>query len=655
MNKFLTTLVSLCSSMALAGPVAEVWPYQAKRLPDGTVEYSYDLTPLKSSGGSADAKASLGEKEVAAFLKALPKDAKATVKPGTALNVSAGRGFEPGPMTTNFAAVSDAPLVSKDPLAKAPKARLRPALHPEEPKVLAPVDAVLLKARLLQWGAEAAELSDEEALHKKLWPKMLEKAKARAKTSGGDAHEGANLLAARLTVALSCLEDAKVGKPDESLKTLVDGELKAAREDVDAFAPPPPWSWTAELRCAWIRTRVLGKPLPGSRAGMAAGLTALAVISSDAALDKTWKQLIARRDGWRGKVEEPLAGWLTRANGKPQDALEDFGPFVEGLGGQVAPLLAIAQTPSEKFLHSLEGAAKASALDEWIANAGEGRMAAPEGASIAGLSDAALDPLVATEEHKSLNFDQAWRERRTAVWAALHGSHRDARDEGSEPAYNNDEPSGLKVRLMVPPMLTVEPAPRSYAAWADALDKLAAQAAKDGLGAAKPLLPDGSRAPEAIGAEAKRWSKLLTGFSQLSTFDAAPTSAEAKAADAMLAKWKSEPAFARDVRFASAFPIAASKERGQGAIVGVARRELAVSFNGNPVAKIEGGKTEFELGLAEQRYLVPSLLTRGAIFSAKSPALDVRALRTICDQSGKTLDKIEEALSEVAHASATQK
>ena len=65
-------LVALAAAPSNA-PIAEVWPYQARRLPTGEVEYTYDLTAVKKHGSTPDAAAAHGEEKVKEFLKALPR------------------------------------------------------------------------------------------------------------------------------------------------------------------------------------------------------------------------------------------------------------------------------------------------------------------------------------------------------------------------------------------------------------------------------------------------------------------------------------------------------------------------------------------------------------------------------------------------------
>jgi hypothetical protein len=49
---------ALCAALLAtlaAAPVADLSPFAVKHLPDGSLEYSYDLTAVKSAGPTADA------------------------------------------------------------------------------------------------------------------------------------------------------------------------------------------------------------------------------------------------------------------------------------------------------------------------------------------------------------------------------------------------------------------------------------------------------------------------------------------------------------------------------------------------------------------------------------------------------------------------
>ena len=173
-----------------AAPMANVWPYQAKHLPDGRVEYAYDLTVVKASPPATEAIASNGEKAAKAFLAQLPKEVRVTVKPGAPVTVGGGRGLEPTPLVSAFAQVSDAPYASSDPLGRTPRARLHAPLAPEEPKVMLPAEAVLWRVRRFEDGALAALLLDDDALGAGLWPKVVERSLAKRRTLDADGAEG---------------------------------------------------------------------------------------------------------------------------------------------------------------------------------------------------------------------------------------------------------------------------------------------------------------------------------------------------------------------------------------------------------------------------------------------------------------------------------
>ena len=66
----------LATLLLTAAPLADISPFAVKHLPDGSLEYSYDLTAVKSAGGTADANATHGEDKVKAYLKGLPRTMK---------------------------------------------------------------------------------------------------------------------------------------------------------------------------------------------------------------------------------------------------------------------------------------------------------------------------------------------------------------------------------------------------------------------------------------------------------------------------------------------------------------------------------------------------------------------------------------------------
>src|SRR5439155_20726597 len=127
--------------------------------------------------------------------------------------------------------------------------------------------------------------------------------------------------------------------------------------------------------------------------------------------------------------------------------------------------------------------------------------------------------------------------------------------------------------------------------------------------------------------ELKRWSWVLSGLSTLAS-PGEPETPDAAGARHFLAGWRADPQLARDVRFASAGPVAFENERTHAVVQGVGRRELAVSFVEPPAASISGNASGLEVDLkAEQRYLVPVLSTASYRATATQARIGFRELR----------------------------
>lgn len=235
--------------MLAAAPMAEAWPYAARPLPGGGVEYRFDLTPVKRSGGSADALDAWGEAKVKAFLAALPREVR--VKVGRApLELASAQGEEDRPLAPSFAASSDGAMASSDPLGRAAAARLRPALHPEEPKVLVSPEAVAWLVRSLEEAVVAAVALDSERLQRRLWAQVQKEAVRRAGLAQSDAREGALLLAGRVAAAEACLQPGRLAEATRGAPEVA----QAARVELEALARNPavrphatPWTWRREL------------------------------------------------------------------------------------------------------------------------------------------------------------------------------------------------------------------------------------------------------------------------------------------------------------------------------------------------------------------------------------------------------------------------
>ncbi len=654
----LCLLLSVLAAAPSAAPIAEVWPWQAKRLPTGEVEYAYDLTAVKKHGSTPDAAATHGEKKVRDFLKALPNETKVRLKQGAALTLGAGRGAEQGALVTSLSAISQARVVSNNPLARAPGALVRTPLHPEEPKLLLSAEAALWRTRRLVEGAQAAVALDSERAHAALWSKLAEQTLARMKTANGDAKEGAAALAGRLYAAGSCLDLARVpaaAKASPDVAAAVDAELAAARADPDTVVAPGFFAWTRELGCARIRLRILARPFPQSRAGVAAALTLLGLLSADPKLEASWALLRSRRDALTlGPLKEPLLDYRERSGGKVDDALENMAAFIDALGERlppVPPAFEGASSPFTKFFTELEAAGRVSAGDELLAAAQDGRLAFPlakDGGPPFALFEGALASLVADDAR--LQLDAAWRDRRAAGFAALTGGHREVSDDGRDPSDAQDEKADLRIRLLVPPTLELEPATKAYLAAAEALEQLAAALGKLGLAGAAALQPEGGKSGEPITVESKRLATVLRGLSKLSA-DAPPADGDKDLLEArrFIAGWRTDPIFGKDVREARALWVTQGSQRLHAAVVGVARRELLVGFQG-AITSTLSVPGPFDVVPAEQRYLVPVLITRAALGKATAAPLDRAALKALCETAKRQPNEIESALVDAMKA-----
>ncbi len=639
-------------------PIAEVWPYQGKRLPTGEVEYTYDLTGLKKFGSTPDAVAAHSEQKVKDFLTALPKETKVVLAPASPLTLGSGRGAEPTALVTSLAGISETRVLSNDPLARTPGSRMRPALHPEEPKLILSAEAVLWRTRRLVEGAEAAIALDSERLHAALWGKLAERAVARLKTSNGDAREGAAALAGRLYASGACLDAVKIpaaAKAVPEVLAAVEAELASAKAEPDTVVAAGVYGWSKELGCARVRLRMLDRAFPQSRAGVAAALTLLGLLSADSKLEASWVALRARRDALRtAPLREPLLDYRERSGGNVDDAMENMAAFIDALGERLPPVPAPFEaptTPFSAFFNELEQAGRIAAVDELLAAAQDNRLALPaaEPAPAFPRYESALASFV-TEDPKGMQLDASWRDRRAAAFAALTGGHRDSSDDGRELTPSEDERSDLRIRLLVPPSLRVEPAKRAYQEASLALDQLAESLPKLKLPSLTAVQVEGGRSGEPIVSEAKRLAAVLRGLSKISS-DAVPAAGDKDLAEAQrfAAGWKADPVFSKDVREARALPVNQGAQRLHAAIVGVARREVLAGFQGK-ISTTLSVPGPFDVVAAEQRYLVPVLITRAALGKATALPIDRLALKALVEGAKRQPNEVEAAFTDAMKA-----
>jgi hypothetical protein len=646
MMKLLGAVAVLIPVLAHAAPLAEVWPYEAKRV-DGGVQYAYDLTPVKKAGGTSDAKADNGETPVADFLNGLPREVKVFV-PSAGITIAAARGVEDAPLAVSFSSSSDGPLAFDDPLRRKAKLRMRPAFDPEEPKILPSTDMVLWRVRRLEDGALAAAELDSDRLRKAWLQQLLERGVARMRDTQGDAHEGAVTLVARLSIALACMEPARLSVPAPVAKEARE-QLEALRKDPIALVPLGFFAWTSELQCAWKRNYVLAQPFEASRAGFAAPLLLLQMLQ-DPKLKATWVKLRTRRDAlYGGPKAEPLQAYLERTGGHPQDSLDDLVSAIDAWRVEpVPPILAAAHGPFAEFLNATQGAERLQAVEELSSAVQDGRLTLPSdpNAPAQALREAALAALATDDPVKGLNVDAVWRDRRRAAFCALQGAHHDVRESNFELAHKDDAARGeLKVQLEVPPVVDVEPAPLVYRRAAVAAGRLAKVLSAENIGGV--LDPEGGMG-EGAASQLKHWQQVLSGLATISS-PGEPENADTAAARSFLNVWRGDPALVRDVRFAAAGPVNFEDERVYAVVQGVARRELAVSFTDAPGAVVVGDSKPFVTDMkAEQRYVVPVLLTTSYRASATKAPMPYGQLRKAIDAAGRQPAQIPGAIAELS-------
>lgn len=636
--------------MLAAAPMAEAWPYAVRPLPGGGLEYRFDLTPVKRSGGSADALDAWGEAKVKGFLSALPREVRVKVGPAP-VELSGGRGGEDRPLAPSFAASSDEAMALIDPLGRAAPARLRAALHPEEPKVLLSPEAVAWLVRSFELEVVAAVELDSERLRRRLWGEVARRALGRVASSQGDAREGAILLAGRLLAAESCLAPGRLtaasrGGPEVAQAVRVELEALARAPSVRPNAAP--WTWHRELGCGWVREQALARPFEVSRAGTSAVLTYLAVLEADPSLTSLEARLRRRRDRFRGSsVDEPLERWRTLTAGKAAQALDGLSDFVERLpiaGRQPPGLVALPATPFSTFEDSLSAAERANQWEELATAVQDGRVS-PTAATWPSAREAALVPFAAPERVDAVPLDSGWNDTLRASFASLLGGAVAGRGGLAEPLPESGERRDLLVRLLVPPRLEVVPPGSLYGRLAESLGALQAALRAEGLEGLRAAPRDGGASAPALG-EARRLENILRGLSAIAL--ATPASPEAlAAARQFLSGWRGEPGLRRDVRDASAAALPAGEERRHAVVVGVQRRELSVGFARPPEVEVLGGDESFEVDSSvRQRYLVPLLKAVPAAAPPLTAPLARATVRALVDSVGRDASRAEVVVQE---------
>lgn len=634
-------------------PIGEVWPHRLKLGNGGALEYGYDLRALKRAGATLDARSAHGEEAVQRFLKDLPDEVTVRVQPGASLALSSAGALEEAPLAPTFSAVSTSPFTTADPLGREQAGKLIPALHPDHPKLLLSADAVFWKVRQLEDGAAAALELELDRGRKELLTRVFDLAIARAARGPGDAREGALALAARLAVALSCMNQAKVpaAAKGKDLAPLVKAEFEKGALPPEVAVPPHAHDWTPELVCSHVRTWVLRQPFATTRGGAAAPLMLLALVDGDPKLKAQWDGLRAKRDAFFGKpAVEPLQVWRDKVAGKAQEAVDELGPFLSSLGsGLPEPpgLWSPGESPVRRFFDGMQGAERGNAVEELYAAAQDGRLGrAPQPeASWAEFRDAAWGALAAGDfASKERQIDAEWRDRLQTLFFALNGAHREARGADRE---RPEEPvrTELRVKLKVPPQLEVEPLPLAYTRAADSLERLTTLLAVHRLNLLRPLAPSGQPGGAAAVPEAARLAKLLRGLAWLSAPTTQDPPPEALEARRFIAAWRADATLARDVRDVFAGPLAVGDARPHAAIAGVGRRPLAASFAGPPSVEVVDRPAGMEVDArAEQIYLAPVLVTVGGQAAAGALPLEAARWRKRVDSVGKKRAEAEAQL-----------
>ena len=642
---------------AAPGPLAEVWPWSVRRLPDGKLEYAYDLSGLKAGVSQSRVAGELDAEWVKAFAGKLPDTAHVVVDlSGAALSLDVSSELEPGEPMPSFAGARSGERARTGPLDERAGPRLLPALHPEVARVLPSVDVLGWKARLANASllASLEHAADEGRAGwplglRAFWTNVAERAAARVKTTEGDAQEGAALLAAHVAAAL----ERQAALPPALGKGLAAGASTATvlKERRAAASAVQPTSLRAALsrqaRGLGARDAVLQRPLPESRAGKAAALTFLLLLEQDARLSRTWEAWQAfRAETWGAPSLDVLAGWaeVVKGLGGPAAALEDFPACVAALQRarlRSPPLVAVARTPLEAkweelgradLVSSLQGPPpEPSAEAPWLVAADDAF------AALLSTPDAADLPLREGSGRYRERLAQAF----LATWPLPSAPAEGA--PGSAPEAESPPPSA-RVALVVPPHVPYEPAGAFLERMAHAYGRLSAWLDRQpALGAVVRVLPGGQKAG-ILKAEAGALRALYRG-AWLMARAAPPADAEQAAAlaraEAFVTGWRSDVDLQQDVRLMGALP-------GNGAVVvhGISRQALKVGWARLP--RIESVDVDPRLGLyaerrATQGYLLPILVT-GHVPEPRA-LLDRAALQSLSDKHGRKPAAVEAALS----------
>jgi hypothetical protein len=517
------------------------------------------------------------------------------------------------------------------------------------------------QVRDLEAAALAAIETRNEAGRSEFWSRVQEHAHKRFKTSLSDAREGALALLARVVAASSCLDPSRVPgalMADEQIKSAVTAELIAIVEHHHFSVVPEPYDRSNTLACGWIRTQIMGLPMEASRVGSAAVLTFLELLAKDERLKLLYAEIRARRDVYQGRVTtEPLLAWRDQAGKDPEASLEAMAEFLEKLAvasRAPPPLLAVGHTPFEQFFLDLKDAERLAAFEDLAQVIQDGRLSESltDARTWLETRESALTALAVQDPSAPVQFSSGAKDRLIGAFAALQNGHHEVSQKSRDLPAAGEDRSDLYVRLRVPPSLELEPVPQVFSRLADGLEKLTALLKSEGLTKLAGLDRGGERQSKPVASEANTLIQRLRGLAALASWGALAQGPHVAAARHFLSTWRSDESLARDVRHVSALPWLVGKERPHTAVLGVVRTEVAVGFGTAPRATLVGPAADFELAPAEQRYLVPMLLTVGQGLPPDALPMNASRLRNVLESVSRDREAAVGQVLEALHRDA---
>jgi hypothetical protein len=599
-------------------PLAEAWPYAAKALLDGTVEYRYDLSVLKRQQYAESAER-YGEAAVEQFLLQLPSETVARVQPRS-IEISSFEGHDAAPLAPSFASVSSAPLQSLNPLAHRPGAQLRVALHPDEPKVLFSVDAALSVARAIEDGVVAAVLRSTDVSALSFWNALLRQALVRASTASSDEREGAVILAARIAASNSC-------RRQPSIPSALPKEPEA---QVLWSAEVNRWKNRRDASCGQIRNEILAEPFENSRGGAAAVLTFFELVK-EPQLKRFYEQQLAFQQNFVGEpANEPLLAWkqLASAHESPFENLDSILAARKPEFLVPPSIWPKAASAIERYAASLDnGPASSQAFEETAQALADSRLDLKSTGRWPQERDLSMASLVHTEKEADIQFDSSARARFASAFALSLGGHIEAKSSELTPVNFQGTRSELKIQLNAPPLLEVEPAPRILLALAQSLESLEHSLRTQNLSGTAVSLPKHSGSVSAS-VLLSQWIPIFKGLSALA-HPRLPSreSQEVKLASKFLQTWRQNVWLAQDIR--RVVSSGASAAPRYSVLAGVTREAFQVTYLQTPKSETASVGL-FEINTdAAQHYLVPTRFVVDA--NSKASALTARDLKRIFD------------------------